>query len=230
MNLPKGRKRGASKGTTEPSPKNSEGNIRPQIHTNLDTYSSNDIYSDHKQGIPSNFNRPTTSYGLNTDSGAGENNGRFRVINPPTIETSHDNYPSRETATFKKEDDNEIFRERGENKQEEKAHIRLEDEEGKSNVIKKEIKQPVLNTKTKANDSEDEYEEDFELSESLVPDQFTSKLTKMSQSQKKDGVQSSQEKKKNDALFAETTISMDFEKEFDSNYLKNLDNKLSKYK
>jgi len=216
LNLPKGPRRGSGK-----SQQNSATATEPSRNIQIidqGTQSSNFQQQQQQawgepqsqnqaqtQSNPSRLNRPGTSYGLNNNE--PENAGRFKVQNqeqPSRDEGNRDPYSKWNTVGY---NNTQVAQNEDEKIDEETSNLGASRYENK----------PKKNN----DDDDDEYKDDFELSESLMPDNSSKLPSRLS------NYRQPQAKKNEQHL--EETISMDFDKEFNTkNYVEGLDRYVNK--
>ena len=152
---------------------------------------------------PSRVNRPTTSYGLNANE--AENAGRFKV-QERAEQPSSDAYSKRNSGG-----------EYNNAQQAQNEDEKIDEESSSLGASRYENKQKKKNQ----DDDDDEYKDDFELSESYVPDNSSKLPSRLSNYR--------QPQSKRNEQHLEETISMDFDKEFNTkNYVEGLDKYINK--
>ena len=209
LNLPKGPRRG-SKGHTAQTSTATEPSKNIQIVDQGTQNEGSQPYTTHTESQqppanPSRLNRPGTSYGMNTAE-PDNNAGRFKVINPP--ESNNQNQYSKWNTGG------------GYNNQQESQNEdeKIDEESSNLGASRYENKQK----KNHQDDDDDEYKDDFELSESYVPDNTSKMPSRLS------NYRQPQSKRTNEQHLEET-ISMDFDKEFNTKgYVEGLDRYMNK--
>jgi len=202
LNLPKGPRRG-SKGQNAQVSTATEPSKNIQIIDQGTQNESSQPYSTHTESQPANptrLNRPGTSYGMNSNE--SDNAGRFKVTNPQgNTESNQNQYSKWNTGGGYN------------NQQEQNEDEKIDEESSNLGASRYENKQKRNNQ----DEDDDEYKDDFELSESLVPDNSSKIPSRLS------NYRQPQSKRTNDQHLEET-ISMDFDKEFNTKgYVEGLD-------
>ena len=217
-------------------------NARPENNSHQGNIHSNSQYVNNFQPIAGS-NRPINyGYDQSMDYRATDINNNYKGDNqginnfgekPSDLQGSNEFHPSRHSNQVSFGGSPEVFSGQTKNSENFKVPQQFKTDNEEEKRITSQLKPPESNTKKaedqkKADDDYDEYEDDFELSESFVPEHAVKGLSKNIMVNK-DGDHGNLDKKKDEPIF-EDTISMDFDKEFNKNYLDKLDKLVNKNK
>ena len=219
-------------------------NARPDNNSHQGSTYSNSQYGNNFQPIAGS-NRPANYGDQNMNSRAADGNNNYKAgspgINsfgekPSDVHASNEFHSVRRSNQVSFGGSPEVFSGQFQSPENVRAPQQFKaDNEDEKRITNQQKPQESITKKAedqkKVDDDYDEYEDDFELSESFVPENAIkglSKNIKVPGSQNKDGDHGNVDKKKDEPF--EDTISMDFDKEFNKNYLEKLDKLVNKNK